>query len=209
MQSRKRVPPLLSEFASVHTVTVPTKVADSFLRPGTKLPSDWRPGSETCRPPIAILPAGSRVLRAHVLPKGWSECAQATKSVQPSPSSSGLGPGPGVGNQIANSADSKESKSGSHFGLGPEFGGGNQSANSSDSMVSQPSARFGLGPEAGDGNQAANSSDSMVSQPSAFYGLGQARGQKRTWTDDVPTIVWAVLLLEVTCQLCQKGTVQV
>ena len=190
VQSRKRVPPLLSEFASVHTVIVPTKVADSFLRPGTKLPSDWRPGSETCRPPIALFPAGSRVLRAHVLPKGWSECAQATKSVvQPSPSSFGLGPGPGVGNQIANSADSKESQPGSRFGLGPEFGGGNQTANSSDSMVSQPRARFGLGPEAGDGNQAANSSDSMVSQPSVFSGLGQARGQKRPWTAEVPASV--------------------
>ncbi|CAE7385001.1 unnamed protein product, partial [Symbiodinium sp. KB8] len=77
VQSRKREPPLISEFASVHTVTVPTQVADSFLRPGNKLPSDWRPGSAaSCRPPLALFPAGSRVLRAHVLPKGWSECAQ-------------------------------------------------------------------------------------------------------------------------------------
>ena len=188
------MPPLLSEFASVHTVTVPTQVADSFLRPGTKLPSDWRPGSATsCRPPLALFPAGSRVLRAHVLPKGWSECAQATESVvQPSPSSFGLGPASGVGNQTANSADSKKSQPSALFGLGPESGGGNQTANSSDSMVSQPSARFGLGPEAGDGNQAANSSDSMVSQPSALFGLGQARGLKRTWTDEVSASVVGV-----------------
>ena len=186
VQSRKRVPPLLSEFASVHTVTVPTQVADSFLRPGNKLPSDWRPGSATsCRPPLALFPAGSRVLRAHVLPKGWSECAQATESVvQSSPPSFGLGPGYGAGNQTANSADSKNSQPSALFGLGPKSGGGNQTANSPDSMASQPSARFGLGPEAGDGNQAANSSDSIVSQPSAPFGLGQARGQKRTLTEE-------------------------
>ena len=164
MQSRKRVPPLLSEFASVHTVTVPTQVADSFLRPGNKLPSDWRPGSATsCRPPLALFPAGSRVLRAHVLPKGWSECAQATDSfVQSSPSP---------------------------FGLGPASGAGNQTANSADSKMSQPSAHFGLGPDSGDGNQAANSADSMMSLPSAHVGLGPARGQKRTWTDEGSTSV--------------------
>ena len=128
VQSRKRVPPLLSEFASVHTVTVPTQVADSFLRPGNKLPSDWRPGpAASCRPPLALFPAGSRVLRAHVLPKGWRECAQATDSlVQSSPS---LGPAPGVGNQTANSADSKMSQPSTHFGLSPEPGEGSPGAN--------------------------------------------------------------------------------
>ena len=162
VQSRKR--PLLSEFASVHTVTVPTQVADSFLRPDNKLPSDWRPGSAaSCRPPLAVFPAGSRVLRAHVLPKGWSECAQATdSSVQSSPSP---------------------------FGLGPSSGAGNQTANSADSKMSQPSSHFGLGPESDAGNQAANSADSMMSQPSAHFGLGPARGQKRTWTDEGSTSV--------------------
>ncbi|CAE7715963.1 car [Symbiodinium sp. CCMP2592] len=70
-QTRKRVPPLLSEFASVHTVTVPSNLAASFLRPGQKLPSPWKPGdAAACSPPIECFPAGSRVLRAHVVRKG-------------------------------------------------------------------------------------------------------------------------------------------
>ncbi|CAE7204871.1 car [Symbiodinium sp. CCMP2592] len=74
MQSRKRVPPLLSEFASVHSVMVPSSLAESFLRPGQKLPSDWSPSSSVqCSPPLARFPAGSRVLRAHVVPGGYDE----------------------------------------------------------------------------------------------------------------------------------------
>ncbi|CAE7241857.1 unnamed protein product [Symbiodinium sp. CCMP2592] len=70
-QTRKRVPPLLSEFASVHTVTVPSNLAASFLRPGQKLPSPWKPGDDAaCSPAIECFPAGSRVLRAHVVRKG-------------------------------------------------------------------------------------------------------------------------------------------
>ena len=53
IQSRKHVPPLLSEFASVHTVLVPGNLANAFLRPGTKLTSDWRPGTMSqCTPAL-------------------------------------------------------------------------------------------------------------------------------------------------------------
>ncbi|CAE7664604.1 car [Symbiodinium sp. CCMP2592] len=59
-QTRKRVPPLLSEFASVHTVTVPSNLAASFLRPGQKLPSPWKPGDDAaCSPAIECFPAGA------------------------------------------------------------------------------------------------------------------------------------------------------
>ncbi|CAE7235623.1 unnamed protein product [Symbiodinium sp. CCMP2592] len=77
IQSRKRVPPLLSEFASVHSVVLPSRLANSFLRPGHKLASDWCPGTQVaCTPALQKFPAGSRVLRAHVLPKGCDEDAK-------------------------------------------------------------------------------------------------------------------------------------
>ncbi|CAE7296178.1 car, partial [Symbiodinium sp. CCMP2592] len=96
MQSRKRVPPLLSEFASVHSVMVPSSLAESFLRPGQKLPSDWSPGSSVqCSPPLARFPAGSRVLRAHVVPGGYDEDTKLLCRPNFGPSSPcGLGPGP-------------------------------------------------------------------------------------------------------------------
>ncbi|CAE7428234.1 car [Symbiodinium sp. CCMP2592] len=88
-QTRKRVPPLLSEFASVHTVTVPSNLAASFLRPGQKLPSPWKPGDDAaCSPAIECFPAGSRVLRAHVVRKGI-EVGPSPTAVSPS---SGLVP---------------------------------------------------------------------------------------------------------------------
>ena len=43
-------------------------IATKFLTPGYKLPSDWAVGkSVSCSPAIASFPAGSRVLRAHVI----------------------------------------------------------------------------------------------------------------------------------------------
>ena len=39
MQSRKRVAPLISEFASVHFVVLPLVLATKFLTPGYKLPA--------------------------------------------------------------------------------------------------------------------------------------------------------------------------
>ena len=74
IQSRKLVPPLLSEFASVHTVLVPGNLANTFLRP------DWRPGTMSqCTPELACLPAGSRVLRAHVLFRGFCDGSNASR----------------------------------------------------------------------------------------------------------------------------------
>ena len=68
LQSRKRAAPLISEFASVHSVILPMHLATKFLTPGYKLPSDWAVGkSVSCSPAIASFPAGSRVLRAHVI----------------------------------------------------------------------------------------------------------------------------------------------
>ena len=68
MQSRKRVAPLVSEFASVHSVVLPLALATKFLTPGYKLPASWAVGkSVSCTPPIASFPAGSRVLRAHII----------------------------------------------------------------------------------------------------------------------------------------------
>ena len=68
MQSRKKVAPLISEFASVHSVILPLPLASKFLSPGYKLPAEWAVGpSVPCQPAIPSFPAGSRVLRAHVV----------------------------------------------------------------------------------------------------------------------------------------------
>ena len=64
LQSRKKIAPLISEFASVHSVILPLALATKFLTPGYKLPVKWAVGkSIVCKPPIASFPAGSRVLR--------------------------------------------------------------------------------------------------------------------------------------------------
>ena len=68
LQSRKRIAPLISEFRAIHSVEVPQALASLFLSPGKKLLTDWRPGTHvSCQPPAQVLPAGSRVLRAHVV----------------------------------------------------------------------------------------------------------------------------------------------
>ena len=68
LQSRKKIAPLITEFASVHSVILPLALATKFLTPGCKLPVKWAVGkSIVCKPPIASFPAGSRVLRAHVV----------------------------------------------------------------------------------------------------------------------------------------------
>ena len=86
LQSRKRLPPLLSEFHSVHSVLVPHAHADLFLVPGRKLLHDWYPPpSVQCRPPCAVLPAGSRILRSHVL-HGDSQGELKSGYVESSPS---------------------------------------------------------------------------------------------------------------------------
>ena len=68
LQSRKKIAPLISEFASVHSVILPLTLATRFLTPGYKLPVRWTVGKAiVCKPPVASFPAGSRVLRAHVV----------------------------------------------------------------------------------------------------------------------------------------------
>ena len=68
LQSRKKVAPLISEFESVHSVILPLPLAAKFLIPGYKLPSAWAVSkSMSCSPAISSFPAGSRVLRAHVV----------------------------------------------------------------------------------------------------------------------------------------------
>ena len=68
MQGRKKVAPLISEFASVQSVILPLPLASKFLSPGYKLPAEWAVGpSVPCQPAIPSFPAGSRVLRAHVV----------------------------------------------------------------------------------------------------------------------------------------------
>ena len=68
LQSRKRIAPLISEFQAIYSVEVPQALASRFLSPGKKLLTDWQPGAHvSCQPPAQVLPAGSRVLRAHVV----------------------------------------------------------------------------------------------------------------------------------------------
>ena len=65
VQSRKKVAPLISEFASVHSILLPMPLASKFLVPGYKLPAAWTVSkSMSCTPAITAFPAGSRVLRA-------------------------------------------------------------------------------------------------------------------------------------------------
>ena len=60
--------PLISEFASVHSIILPMPLASKFLVPGYKLPAAWAVSkSMSCAPAIPAFPAGSRVLRAHVI----------------------------------------------------------------------------------------------------------------------------------------------
>ena len=64
LQSRKRIAPLISEFQAIYSVEVPQALASRFLSPGKKLLTDWQPGAHvSCQ----VLPARSRVLRAHVV----------------------------------------------------------------------------------------------------------------------------------------------
>ena len=68
LQPRKRIAPLISEFQAIYSVEVPQALASRFFSPGKKLLTDWQPGAHvSCQPPAQVLPARSRVLRAHVV----------------------------------------------------------------------------------------------------------------------------------------------
>ena len=98
VQGRKKVAPLISEFASVHSILLPMPLASKFLVPGYKLPAAWTVSkSMSCAPAITAFPAGSRVLRAHVI-QGEQEGPAASRGLggccglDPCPPPSGTDP---------------------------------------------------------------------------------------------------------------------
>ena len=73
-QLRKRVPPLVSEFKQVISVSGPHEILSRLPEARHKLTAEWEvPSSCIAKPGVSSIPAGSKVIRTH-LSRGVAEC---------------------------------------------------------------------------------------------------------------------------------------